>query len=367
MKKTFFIFSLFLGIFGAFFMLQSNPCAYADNETISVVARNGYGQTLTLTNNSFFTDYGSLEDDFSITLDAQVTSGIMQWKKGNVVLSNEKSLTLYKSTQNTDNLLLVGNTIYTFTVTSEEHTSEVRVQISVTDNDNSMDLIFSRDNESVTTVTKASPSITFKSILPTAKSHTINFYLKVPNQSEYSIVSENTSTYTFDPSKVLNNENGFGNYCVMAVATEKISSSETKTYYSDVVLFSYTEALPDFTPIKIKSEIVKNTKARVEANKFTLEDADALNTNFIQWYVGDTLQCVGKSFIYEPKSTDLYRVTAKYATSESLLIEIDSVRIQPNPTGTDILILYIAGIVVAISIVFGISIYIFNKKRDVVW
>ena len=373
MKKFIFIFIIFTFIC-SFFVFKEINSVYADNNqpnNISVFALDKDDQPLDTSifyNNVLSVDYASLDDDFKVTFVTNAISGAAQWKKNDVAMEyqNEYQLTLYKTTSNKLQLILVGETRYSFVLIEDGEEQSIDIIVRITDETDARKIIFNT-TLNPQQISNNTPTIYFTALLPSTKSHTITYYVKTPNANEYRALQSSSNVYEFNPSKFINSKNGYGLYSFMAMSVETLSSIKTKIHYSQT--FNYTASVDtiDVERITISSEIVQNTRARVEACKFTLNNANNIDYNLVHWYIGEKLYCVGSSFVYEPVSTDAYRVVAKYATSSDILTELDSLRIEPQTTGTNLLILYVGIGVAVISLFFAISIIITNKRRDIAW
>ena len=69
---------------------------------------------------------------------------------------------------------------------------------------------------------------------------------------------------------------------------------------------------------------------------------------------------------YEPDKTDEYTVTAKYQQGTNMFV-LATTMAKPLPTNIYVYVLCGAGVLLAITAIFAISIAVTNKKRDVVW
>ncbi len=197
------------------------------------------------------------------------------------------------------------------------------------------------------------------------------WHLKTPNSASYVKVFEgdgtkenNGSTYTFEPSTIVSSENGFGAYKLFVSAKTSASVITSKVLCFNVDAGNLDENTSKYT---ISKQTINNSKAEVEAFTFSLNNAkeDWLDYTKIVWFVNGTKIAVGKSFAYEPETTESFRLEVKYQTGN--LISIASINVKPNSTGTLKLVLVIAGVVVVLSAIFAITLKSLNKKRDVVW
>ena len=369
MKKITFLFAVFLLFSGINMALVNSLNSYADSPgQISITAydkNNHQLENTVFANNTLSLDYGNLEDDFRVTFRTNATNGIAQWKRNDVSLNlPEYQLTLYKNTTNELQLLLVGDCKYTFVLSNGQDEQSVDINVRITDLQEARKVLFV-SSLTPQTISENTPEINFTALLPTTKSYSVTYYVKTPNSNDYALMTG----ASFNPENMVNGINGFGTYSFMAVAEESVSKTKTKIHYSNAINYSTSEITIDVDRITIVSEIVENTRARVEASRFSLTGASNLNYDLVQWYIGDsaTPSAVGREFVYEPNTTDAYKVTAKYATTKEALTELDSVRIEPQATGTNLLILYVSAGVIGLSVIFAITIIITNKRRDIAW
>lgn len=373
MKKICVLTAIFAFLLCSGLLLLNKKDAAAEPASISITAldKNGNAFDNTVFNNNVLSiDYADMDDNFKVTFRTNATSGAAQWKKDNVALSfqNEYELSLFKTTSNAEQLLLVGDSKYTFLLSNGADTMSVDVNVKITDKTSIRKLLFF-STLSIEEITHNSPAITLKALLPTTKPYTVTYFIKTPNSNEY-IPQESTTanTFVFTPSTMINSNNGYGTYGFMASAVENVSNRDTLLHHSNAISYKAKLDSIDIADVTIEYTVIENTRARVEAGKFILAGIDDLDISLIQWYVGDNILCgVGAEFIYEPTNTDPYRVIAKYATSDQALTKLAEIKIEPQTTGTSLLILYVAGGIAIISIFFTISIIITNKRRDVAW
>jgi len=373
MKKIYILFAIFTLLMGVSFVFMQNKTVCAESPQDIVILAYDKNDHLfesnIFANNSFVLDYSAMEDDFVVTFKSNAVSGAAQWYKNNeaIPFKNEYLFTLYKNTNDASQLILVGDSKYSFSLTDESGTNSIDISFRVTDTTDSRALLFTT-NFPTTDITADSPKVTLSALLPTTKPHSTYFYLKTPNSNEFIKISKEPSdTCEFRPSEIINSSSGFGTYSFMAISTENISNSKVKTHYSKVINYTASVGVIDMEQISINQTVVKNTKARVEAFLFSLSGANNINTNLVYWYVGNTLMGTGADFIYESPSTEPYRITAKYAISSDNLQELDSVRVEPQTTGTGLLLLYVGIGVAFVSILFTITLVITNKRRDNAW
>ncbi len=387
MKKSVF-FAIFLSIlsFGAFFY-STKAHAEGQEYNITISAKMNSTtlneeyfnpQTNTLSIN--YSELSSAENN-TITLTADVTSinqdapGTIlsyEWKLGDNILSTQSKLILNtKILKKDDNLLLIGESRYTLTIRDPNTNAEQQKLIKVVVKAQSSEYkVLTLKDGINNTVTRNSEPFSLHAYLPVATNHSIIWMIKLPNQVTYTTISEQSSV-TINPKDLLSSQ---FNMCVLdfiAVATHG-----TNTYYSEKISIQYVpkfyeDTTPNTTGYKIQKNEAENTKASIEATKFSIINGENLNCEHILWYVENTLVANGASFIYEPTTKETYVVKAKYfyttADGKSNIAELDSVEITPKATNTWILFVSIGATVVVLSIILAISIIHTNKKRDVVW
>lgn len=195
------------------------------------------------------------------------------------------------------------------------------------------------------------------------------WHLKTPNSTAYKkiyTVNKNNATGNVleNVNTYFSSENGFGEYKLFASA-----KTSAMVITSNVITFEVKAGeldLKNMSKYSITKQVVNNSKAEVEAFSFLLNNAknDWLDYGKIVWYVNGEKTAVGESFVYQPETTESFKLEVKYETSNTSIAEIT---IKPNSTGTIKLLLIIAGVVVVLSGIFAISVKALNKKRDVVW
>lgn len=385
MKKRV-IFCLFLlTLCIASFKLPSMAFAEIDESTIILSAKTAtsYGEdyvdngAFNSETSTYTSDLEVFGNDGSILLSVAVgTDGIgaytYQWKNSNgFVLSNSAELILHKKIESMSNEpIMVGDSTYTVTIiNSDGESAEKSILVRISDNKLLSTIQSFAINEIPESITNSSSALSFYAKLPVVSGVTTTWQIKTPNATSYRDIAT-TEKFTFDPSQMLTPENGYGEYRLFAIAHD---SKTSKTYYSKT--FTINASAPELgantSAYTISSTVVDNSKANIEAFKFTLSTTANLNVDNIYWYVSENDVLVktstGDFFVYEPTTTDAFKVVAKYKTPSNNLIELASYRGSPQVTGTHILIIYIVVAVAVLSIILAISIKITNKKRDVVW
>lgn len=330
--------------------------------------------TLTNTFNAdyaYFIDSGAICFSASLTPDGDNNASIMpvyEWKTSSgTIVSTSSDLVLKKTISSpTDPMIIIGESRYVCTITNLADGSfeEVGVTVKITDSNTCKMQTFSSNIPE--SVTKLNSILSFFAKLPIASGTTINWYLKTPNSTEFSLVLSNSETFDFEPASLINAQNGYGKYQIMAIGNNK---NTNQYYYGKIYSIFGTTPNPDFAETKynISSKIVENTKANIEAFKYTLTNIQNLNPDQIYWYINNTRMSSGTTFTYEPQATDAYKIIAKYKNDDGTIIELDTIKQEPKVTGTYILFIYIGAGVLALTIIFSISIIVTNKKRDVVW
>lgn len=386
MKKyaIFCLFSLILCV--SPFILQNKVYAELVGYTINIssqIANDNSGQyvdtdkfnsaTNTFTADySYFIETGSISFIGSATASEETTtqpSFTYEWKNSaGDLLTNSSNLVLYKNATTTaQSLILIGETKYVFTIknTADNSSEQKVITVKITDSSNTCDLHMFIPTIPAE-VSNASSELKFSAKLPIVNGSVVNWYLKTPNGSAYNLVQANSEEYSFLPSELVNNKNGFGTYKIMAIGYNK----NTKTYYySTDYEITGTEATKNLvtSDYTIAVRVIDNTRANVEAYEYSLTNSSNLNCENIVWYINNIKYATGGTFIYEPSDTDAYKVVAKYKKTDGTITEIATHRQEPNATGTEQLIIYIAVAVAVLSAIFATSIIITNKKRDVVW
>ncbi len=385
--KKYTIFCLFLLI------LCLSPCifqndVYAELEgyTINIssqIANDSSGQYVDTdkfnsATSTFTADYSDFIETGSISFIGSATASeettttptfTYEWKNSaGDLLTNSSNLVLYKKATTTDqSLILIGETKYVFTIkNATDNTSEQKViTVKITDSNNTCDLHMFLPTIPAE-VTNASSDLKFSAKLPIVNGSAINWYLKMPNGTAYNSVQSNSEKYTFRPSELVNNKNGFGIYKIMAIGYNKNTKSY---YYSTEYEILGTEATKNLitSDYTIAVRVIDNTRANVEAYEYSLTNSSNLNCENIVWYINNIKYATGSAFIYEPSDTDAYKVVAKYKKTDGTITEIATHRQEPNATGTEQLIIYILVAVAVLSAIFATSIIVTNKKRDVVW
>lgn len=283
------------------------------------------------------------------------------------VVSHSANLTLYKTSNWFDTQLIsFGETRYKLTITDEQgNTLEKAISVRITDNLNACKL-FTYDPIIPAEVNSLSEPLEFSAKLPIVNGTSINWYVKKPNSANYILAETNKEQFVFDPAVMVNNQNGFGEYQVLAIAQNK---NTKKYYYSKTYFINAVEKATSINQeeYKIISKVINNTKAKIEAFKYSIQNSENLNVENIYWYLNDVRVATGETFTYEPTTTDVYKIIAKYKKSDNAIVEIGTHRETPNATGTLELILVLLACGVVLSAIFATSIIVTNKKRDVIW
>lgn len=378
MKKIPF-FSLFLLIF-SFLVVFFNAPTHAEIEGYEfsvkceiysplnsdyIASENFNQQTNTLT-----CDYADIETNgnilFSINnYNSQHQEGQFSyiWKTtSGDTISSSNELIIYKNLlSNNPNAPIIkhGETRYVLTVkeTQTGNTKDIVVRLVITDTTSSVKMQ-TVSTEIPAHVTDTNANITFQATIPTLQKNNIVWYLKAPNQTTFKPIS-NGNTYIFAPSETINFKNGYGVYKIMAIGTTANQTYYSKTYLinGEAQVITIGEGI-----YNIKVNKVTNTKTSIQAFKYSINNPENMITDNICWYVNGIKIANGESFVYEPTTTDEYKVVAKYNGQQlASVIEV------PEPTNTYVLFIIIGVGVLILTIILISSIKISNKKRDVVW
>lgn len=325
----------------------------------------------------FAADYSDIANAGSITfigkevaIGEEATSKTFTYKwqsASGQIMSNSSNLTLYKTATEYDTpLIAVGETRYKLTITDESNNIlEKAISVRITDTYNSCSLC-TFDPIIPAEINSSSTPLVFGAKLPIVNGTSINWYLKTSKSTNYVLMAANKEQFVLDPSSTINNQNGFGTYQIIAIAYNK---NTKQYYYSKTYSLNTIERSTsiDQSQFKIVSNVVNNTKAKIEAFSYSIENSENLNVENIIWYLNDIRVGTGETFTYEPTTTDAYKISAKYKKSDNAIVEIGTLREVPGATGTLELILWILAGVAVLSAIFAASIIITNKKRDVVW
>lgn len=357
-------------------------CSYSTMGTTYASA----GNLFNTQNNTFTADYSLFESLGSIrfvaTTNLEGETFSYEWSvasTGDVIKTNNQ-LDLYKYIEINDAsgtikpLITVGTTRYVLKITntSSGQYLQLPIVINITDSSNTLKILTNNTSISPTTnYTPNSNNFYFFATLPTSAQHKVLWYLKTPNSSSFENVSTGIN-YTFDCSTTINGSNGFGQYKIMAIAT----LNSKPPYYSNIFTINTApeELVAPAETFSIKGTKVKNTQAGIEAFKYELSsnsvNINSLNFNNIHWYINGIKTAQGISFIYEPTTTDTYKVSVKYDNGTASLTSIDplaTIEQTPKSTNTYLLYIGIASAIAILGIILFVSIKISNKKRDVVW
>lgn len=346
------------------------------NITVKYTDTSTHSQS-TLEGDTYTRDYSTIyqNQNYLISFVANVTgdNGDLSyvWRdSNNVELSNNKTLTLYRWQQlnpDSPNVILVGRSTYTLTATKtvngQTSTEQKKITVNITDDTNVLTTAkIGTKKVAPTTVNAETESFDFYNFLPIANTYTTSWLLKAPNSNQYEVASEEKS-FTFNPAKIINAQNGYGDYILMTKSVD----SRKNTFYSN-------EFRIQATPLQflardsyeIQSSIIANSKANVEAFEFTINNQDTLNPENLYWYINNVKICSGFKLIHEPTNTEAFRVTVKYR-NEGSLTELTTITTKPEATGMGVLIGVIVGSVALLSAILAFSIIKQNKKRDVIW
>lgn len=380
--KKFNVFLLIMLAFSCFFVFDSNT-AFAENPYTIKIATTAIHDTeqTNLDKYTFYADYASNK---IITFNASVYNGEQEatdinltysWydvtnKENPILLSNTRSLTLDKSyAQSGTHLIYVGEKSYQVKV-SGEGIEDFSVNLSVNISDTTNQIIVTNISKPLGVnqygqylITKNTDAFELNSFLCKPKvDTTINWFLKTPNSSSFTLLAEGPTCAIF-PYNLVSSENGFGEYKIYAGA-----QSSSILFTSKMITFKASAGeLNEALNYTISSKTIDNSKAEVEAFTFTLDGASAegIDFNKIIWYVNNQKYANGESFTYEPTNNETFVVEAKYQGAS--LTPLASLETTPKSTGTLKMILIVAGAVCILSIIFGISVKTLNKRRDVTW
>ena len=291
------------------------------------------------------------------------------------VVSENRSLVLNKAyNDNPSNVIMLGEKKYKITITADAIEIEAELTVSIFDDVNHeiilTKIVLANENEQLTTdvdgayvLNNKSSVFTIKALLSKSKVDcTINWFIKTPNSSTFDLFYENGNC-KIEPAKLINSDNGFGTYKIYASA-----QSSSVLFTSKIIYFKgIAGELNDSSDYKIIKNIINNTKSDLEAYTFSLENAieDCLDFNKILWYINDIKYGKGRSFSYEPTTSEPFVISVQY--QGPALVKLSELSVTPKTTGTLKLILFILGGVLVLSTIFMISVKTLNKKRDVVW
>lgn len=287
-----------------------------------------------------------------------------------IVCTNSVFTLKKEFSENSQEIIMLGEKKYTLNISGTNFNKDVHFSIDVVD-DASHEIILTKISRPLETndqgayvVTNKTSKFTIQALLAKTKVDcTINWYLKTPNSSSYDMVVLN-GDFIVDPSKIITSENGFGTYKIYASAQSSSVLFTSKTICLEAVA---GELSTDLVKYKITKTVIKNSKAELEAFKFTLDNAneDGLDYNRIVWYLNNQKVAIGQNFSYEPTTSESFVVSVQYQNAN--LVFLDETQTTPHATGTLKFVLYIAGAVAVLSAIFAISVKRLNKKRDVIW
>ena len=279
-------------------------------------------------------------------------------------------LTLNKSYSSSgSHLIYVGTKHYQVKISGDgiqEYSINLSVDISDTSNQIivtsiSQPLGVNQDGDYL--ISQKTPAFEAEAILSKLKvDSTINWFLKTPNSSTYTLIAEGPIC-PITPSSLVSSTNGYGEYKLYAGA-----QSSSILYSSPIITFKAPAGdLNQNLAYSITSKTVDNSKAEVEAFIFTLENAasDGIDFSKIIWYINNQKYASGESFTYEPTNNETFVVEAKYQSAS--LTSLATLETTPKSTGTLKMVLIIGGVIAVLSIIFAISVKTLNKRRDVIW
>ena len=384
------IFSIFLLILSfSAILFPEQTYAKIDNYTISIncQVQNFSSNEYTFNANKFVADYSIIKEDGFISFTASAINNIegeqkdvieYQWLNSErKVISDNQNLKLYKSLSQLDLDRQIIKTNFTNKQTSREsiyvlvvvnktknQKDEIPVTVSITDTNNELKMQ-TLSSDIPEKVYSHSEDIDFYAIMPTVATNEISWFVKQPGSTSYELKATG-NMFTFSPTKMIDPNVADGEYKIVALC-----KTTSKTYYSKVHTINastLTFENPGLGAISILNAKVQNSRAKIEAFRYSLSNTENMNYSNIYWYVNGVRVASGASFVYEPITTEKYKVTVKYNDPIKGLSDIlDSHDETPENTDTYILILAVIGAVIVLSGILAASIIVTNKKRDVVW
>ena len=327
----------------------------------------------------FYADY---VDNNYITFDATLYNGTdpvaldgltYTWtdvtnEDNKTVLSNNSKLALDKICSETgSHLIYVGTKHYQISITGSGVEISQTLTVDITDTSNQiivtkMSEPFGMDASGAYLIDKNSVPFQVQSILSKLKVDcTTNWFLKTPNSSSFDLLASG-NVCSLSPASLVTSTNGFGEYKLFAGA-----QSSSILYTSEIITFKASAGTVVPENYHITSKVVDNSKAEVQAFTYTLENAslDGIDFSKVIWYVNGVRQAKGETFTYEPTNNEKYVVEVKYKGAS--LTSLGTIETTPKSTGTLKMILFIAGGVAVISVIFGLVVKAFNKRRDNIW
>ncbi|MBQ7884653.1 MAG: hypothetical protein IJ318_00970 [Clostridia bacterium] len=380
--KKFNIFLLLLLVFSCFLVLGNTSTKAEEAYTIKISTPAVCNADKTnLDKYLFCADYTANEQiSFTATLtnsagDANLSGLTYKWEKiidsnNSVTLTNISTLTLDKNySESGNNLIYVGkDQHYKVTISGDGISAEAILTVIIEETTpqlivTSLSSALGMNPSGAYVINKDTQPFAIRSILSRINvDSTTNWYLKTPNSSSYDLFySGNICPIT--PTSLISAQNGFGEYKIYAGA-----QSSSILYTSPIIIFKATaNELNLEDNYHIISRVINNTKAEVEAFTFTLENASAngIDTTKILWYINGIRHGKGETFTYEPTNNETFVVEAKYKGASLTLLSTLST--TPKSTGTLKMVLIIAGSVAVLSLIFGLTVRAFNKRRDNVW
>ena len=385
------IFSVFLLILSFSVLIFPNSTyAKIDNYTISITCdvQGALSDSYTFSANKFTADYSIFADNGSITFTASAVSNLenpeddqieYQWLNSDKkVISESENLILYKSISalNLDGQIIQTDyrttqsnyqSVYVLVVLNKtkNQKDEILVSVSISDENKLLEMQ-SLSSNIPATVYNQSEDISFYAIVPTLANNEVNWFIKYPNSTSFELMASGNKC-VFSPSALINPKIGYGEFKVIAICKTSSKTFYSKTYTINSQPSAFVYDGPG--SIAILNTKIENSKAKIEAFVYSLSKTTNMDYSNIYWYINGESVAVGDSFVYEPTSTDKYKVSVKYKDPNTgVLSEIlDSHDEAPQTTDTHILILAILACVAVLSGILAISIVVTNKKRDVVW
>ena len=377
------IFLLILLIFSCFIVFN-NKNTFAENNYTIKISTNAIHNTeqTNLAEGKFEADYTSNNiisfvakaydgEQELLGLDLNYTWYDITNEENPIMLSTTDTLTLDKTyTTSGTHIIYVGEKSYQVKV-SGPNISDFSFNLTVNITDTTNQIIITSLNKPLGVnqygeyiIAKNTEYFEINALIATKSKvdTTINWFLKTPNSSSFVLIAEGP-TCPLSPNNIISSANGYGTYKIYAGA-----QTSSVFYSSKMITFKATASnLNQSQTYNISSKTIDNSKAEVEAFVFTLSNASMEGIDFskIIWYINNQKFASGESFTYEPTSNETFIVEAKYQGAS--LTPLALLETTPKSTGTLKLILIIAGVVAILTTIFGISVKVLNKRRDVIW
>ncbi len=403
--KKFAFFCCFLLIFGSFTIFnlnKNNVHAETTNPlegfdiVFNVENLTPDSDPIVLANNTASFNYSDVDSGSAIKISASLTqpaelqdsvAANFTWTQSEKTISQNNHITLYKTITNKNQIpIVVGSTTYnvtaTFTIASEPLTLNKTIKITASapaNNTGATVQVFYETENNQPTITKSSSTFKLYAIYPLNTTQTISWMYKSPNSAKYVFIGEpqenkgSLSTTAINPATLISEELGLGTYsfvaCVKVGGTYYYSEPINITASQDISIVG-SSVFKENEICIIKSKAT-NSVAHIQATKFSIKNADKINADNIVWYVSVNEEqpirvARGSSFIYEPTSTNSYRVAAKYI-EENTITTIDTLVVSPKATNTWVVFVVIGASIAVLSGILVFTIVKLNKKRDVVW